>query len=134
MSFATKLSFIRYADGRAVDVMKRPKVRLVKAIRVLVYPTDVDIQSDPNKISFPGRLKVTRVNGAPTIFPAEENEIDPGNLLKVVYDKGPVRDFVWDDFTTVRERVQREWAQVPKNHDPVSNELRLKIKTWRHNL
>lgn len=27
MSFATKLSFIRYADGRAVDVMKRPRVR-----------------------------------------------------------------------------------------------------------
>ncbi len=26
MSFATKLSFIRYANGQAVDVMKRPKV------------------------------------------------------------------------------------------------------------
>lgn len=77
---------------------------------------------------------MTRVNGVPTIFPAEENDADPENLLKVVYDKGPVPQFKWDDFTTVRERVQREWSQVPKNYDPVSTELRAKIKAWRHNL
>jgi nicotinamide phosphoribosyltransferase len=115
MSFATKLSFIRYADGRAVDVMKRPR-------------------SDPNKISFPGLLKVTRVNGVPTIFPAEENAVDTDNLLKVVYDKGPVPHFKWDDFSTVRDRVQREWSQVPKSYDPISSELRAKIKAWHHNL
>ncbi len=75
-----------------------------------------------------------RVNGVPTIFPAEEHEVDPNNMLAVVYDKGPVRGFKWDDFSTVRERVAREWKQVPKSYDPVSSELRAKIKAWHHNL
>lgn len=77
---------------------------------------------------------MTRVNGVPTIFPAEENAVDPDNLLKVVYDKGPVPHFKWDDFSTVRDRVQREWSQVPKSYDPISSELRAKIKAWHHNL
>jgi nicotinamide phosphoribosyltransferase len=92
------------------------------------------VQSDPNKISFPGVLKVKRVNGVPTIFPASEGEEDPDNLLRVVYNKGPVPGFSWDDFATVRERVQREWRLVPKSYDPVSAELRAKIKTWHHKL
>jgi len=111
MSFATKLSHIRYADGVARDIMKKPK-------------------SDPEKISLPGILKVKRVNGVPTIFPATENEKDEDNLLKVVWDNGPVKGLVWDDFSTVRARVASEWHGVPKLYNPVSKELHEKIGLW----
>jgi nicotinic acid phosphoribosyltransferase len=66
MSFATKLCHIVYSDGRAIDVMKKPK-------------------ADLTKVSLPGILQVRKVNGIPTIFPREENDVvDPNqNLLKV---------------------------------------------------
>jgi nicotinic acid phosphoribosyltransferase len=66
MSFATKLCHIVYSDGRAVDVMKKPK-------------------ADLTKVSLPGILQVRKVNGIPTIFPREENDIvdSSQNLLKV---------------------------------------------------
>lgn len=66
MSFATKLSFIHYADGREADIMKMPT-------------------TDSGKFSLPGILQVRRVKGVPTVFPAdyECKEADPGdNLLK----------------------------------------------------
>jgi nicotinic acid phosphoribosyltransferase len=67
MSFATKLCHIQYADGRAVDVMKKPK-------------------DDLSKVSLPGILQVRKVNGIPTIFPAEEGGSlnSTENLLKVL--------------------------------------------------
>lgn len=111
MSFATKLSHIRYADGTPRDIMKKPK-------------------SDPSKFSLPGILKVRKVKGVPTIFPATENEKDGENLLKVVWDNGPVKDHVWDDFSTIRARVEAEWNVVPKKYNPISKELEEKKDIW----
>jgi nicotinic acid phosphoribosyltransferase len=116
MSFATKLCHIKYADGRAVDVMKKPK-------------------DDLTKVSLPGILQVRKVNRIPTIFPREDGEVvDPTqNLLKVVYDKGPVSSLTWDNFDTVRNRVETEWKIVPKTYDPISGQLKEKIKRWIEN-
>jgi hypothetical protein len=47
-----------------------------------------------------------------------------------VYDKGPVPGLVWDNFDTVRQRVEREWKIVPKTYDPISDQLKTKIKRW----
>lgn len=112
MSFATKLSFIKSKDGSERDIMKRPK-------------------TDLNKISFPGALYVKRVNGVPTIFPKAHGQEVPEeeNLLKVVYDCGPT-DYKFDDFETVRKRVESEWHTIPKVYDPISSELRDKVAGW----
>ena len=114
LSFATKLSHIQYADGSSRDVMKAPK-------------------TDANKFSLPGILQVRRDNGIPTAYCTP----DAGrgtplvkaqeNLLRVVYDNGPVMG-VWDDFATVRARVQREWDAAPKRADPLSAQLKEVIK------
>lgn len=115
LSFATKLSHIQYADGRSRDVMKAPK-------------------TDASKFSLPGILQVRRDNGVPTAYcipdagrgaplvKAEEN------MLRMVYDLGPVPG-VWEDFATVRARVQREWDAAPKRADPLSPQLKEVIKT-----
>jgi nicotinamide phosphoribosyltransferase len=115
MSFATKLSFIRTADGKSRDIMKKPK-------------------SDPNKISLPGVLKVKKVNGVPTVFPAASTqEKDPENLLQVVWDSGTVPGIKRENFDKKRINVQEGWATVPKVYDPFSAELRHKISDWVKN-
>jgi nicotinamide phosphoribosyltransferase len=110
MQFATKLNHIVYAeDGKARDIMKQP-------------------QTDPGKFSLPGQLAVKRVNGIPTVFPKDSGEVAPGeNLLQVIYDCGPKPSHKWDDFTTVRERVKREWSELPKTADVISQSLKNKI-------
>ncbi|GIL51514.1 hypothetical protein Vafri_7487 [Volvox africanus] len=109
MSFATKLCHIIYEDGRPADIMKQP-------------------QTDTGKFSLPGILAVKRVNGVPTVFPADSGEVAPHeNLLRVVYDKGPLEG-VWDDFDTVRARVASEWAALPRTADNISVSLREKVQ------
>eukprot|EP00195_Chlamydomonas_chlamydogama_P007155 CAMPEP_0202896810 /NCGR_PEP_ID=MMETSP1392-20130828/5728_1 /ASSEMBLY_ACC=CAM_ASM_000868 /TAXON_ID=225041 /ORGANISM="Chlamydomonas chlamydogama, Strain SAG 11-48b" /LENGTH=503 /DNA_ID=CAMNT_0049582287 /DNA_START=382 /DNA_END=1893 /DNA_ORIENTATION=+ len=109
MSFATKLNHIIYDDGRAADIMKQP-------------------QTDTGKFSLPGVLAVKKVNGVPTVFPKDSGEVsDEENLLKVVYNRGPVKDLVWDDFDTVRQRVNQEWSSLPKVADNISRSLKQKI-------
>ena len=77
MSFATKLCHIVYADGRAHDVMKAPL-------------------TDSGKNSLPGILQVRREAGVPTAHNIPGDGAGPppvapsDNLLRVVYDKGPV--------------------------------------------
>jgi hypothetical protein len=51
-------------------------------------------------------------------------------IFEVVYDKGPVPGLVWDSFDIVRNRVETEWKIVPKTYDPISNQLKDKIKRW----
>lgn len=110
MSFATKLSYIQYADGTESDIMKKPK-------------------SDMDKVSFPGVLAVKRVGGVPTIFPASQVKPDE-NLLRVVYDKRPVPHAFPEDFDTLRKRVHAEWKALPKTYNPVSEPLKAKIAAW----
>ena len=114
LSFATKLCHIQYADGSSRDVMKAPK-------------------TDTNKFSLPGILQVRRDHGVPTAYCTPDagrgaplvSEAD--NLLRVVYDRRPVPG-VWEDFSTVRARVQREWAVAPKRADPLSAQLKAVIQ------
>jgi len=111
MSFATKLMYIKYEDGKERNVMKKPK-------------------TDGGKCSLPGLIKVLSVNGVPTVFPKKDGEVDPNNLLKVYWDKGPVKDLQWENFSTVRKRVASEWTRIPKNYDAVSDEMKDVIKAW----
>jgi nicotinamide phosphoribosyltransferase len=114
LSFATKLSHLRYKDGTTRDVMKAPK-------------------TDSNKLSLPGILQVRREGGMPMVYSIPDAGkgqplVAPHeNLLRVVYDKGPVAG-VWDDFSTVRDRVGAEWSALPKRGQPISQQLRDRIQ------
>ncbi|GLC38639.1 hypothetical protein PLESTB_000455100 [Pleodorina starrii] len=109
MSFATKLCHIIYEDGRPADIMKQP-------------------QTDTGKFSLPGVLAVKRVGGVPTVFPADSGEVaQHENLLRLVYDKGPLEG-VWDDFDTVRARLAAEWSALPRTADNISASLREKVR------
>eukprot|EP00798_Chlamydomonas_sp_ICE-L_P008160 gene8160-1414_t len=109
MSFATKLNHIVHQDGREVDIMKQP-------------------MSDSGKFSLPGVLAVKSVNGVPTVFPADSGEVSAEeNMLKLVYDMGPVKDYVWGDFETVRQRVKDQWTALPLTADVISPTLRKKV-------
>jgi len=111
MSFATKLSFIRYADGTNRNVMKKPK-------------------TDGGKCSLPGMLKVVRLDGIPTVIPAKEGENDPNDILQTVWDMGPVPNLVWEDFDSLRKRVSTEWKALPRVHDPIHKDLYQVIQEW----
>lgn len=83
-------------------------------------------QTDSGKKSLPGVLEVRRVNGIPTVFPKNDSTSTADNLLKVVYDKKPVPG-AWEDFTTVRNRVQEQWAALPLKADTLSAEIKQKM-------
>ncbi len=75
-----------------------------------------------------GMLAVKRVDGVPTVFPGDSGEVSPeDNLLRVVYDKGPVDGMVWDDFDTVRQRVLDQWSVLPLTADNISASLKAKV-------
>jgi nicotinamide phosphoribosyltransferase len=116
MSFATKLSYIVYKDGSCREVMKRPK-------------------TDGGKLSLPGILKVRREGGKLWVEPRTPAEAYDAstNELKVVYDYGPVNGGVWDDFSTVRARVNAQWHATPKVHNPVSPAMTARIAEWIRN-
>jgi len=110
MSFATKLSFITYADGTDRDVMK--------------FPT-----KDSGKYSLPGLLKVSlNESGIPIVEVGTEKDVGSNeNLLKVVYDKKPAKNVKWMTFAEVRKKVETEWHKLPKKADVIGHELRKKI-------
>ncbi|CAG9465634.1 unnamed protein product [Pedinophyceae sp. YPF-701] len=120
MSFATKLCHIVGPDGVGRDIMKNPR-------------------TDMSKASFPGELKVVRVDGVPTAFPAEAAlppNADGEDLLEVVYDSGPVEGcrLLKEDFDTLIARVEAEWAACPPTYQPVSESLQRKIEARRAEL
>ncbi|KNE67674.1 hypothetical protein AMAG_12410 [Allomyces macrogynus ATCC 38327] len=111
MSFATKLSYVKLADGTDRDVMKVPK-------------------TDSAKTSLPGRLAVVPAHNAlPVVVPHDHPDVEVrGNLMQVVFDgTDPARRHVaWDSFSDVRKRVQEQWARAPPIWDPVSVALATK--------
>lgn len=112
MSFATKLSYIKYKDGRERNVMKKPK-------------TDMD------KISLPGILKVVRnEQGIPTVYPADYEGAKGPDLLETIWDSGPVAAYKFDSFDDMRKRVREDWDKLPPNYDPRSEPLKQKINQW----
>lgn len=95
MSFATKLSYIQYANGEERNVMKMPK-------------------TDMSKASMPGVLQVINIDDCPVVYPAE---MDAGgqNLLEVYYNNGPVeRNRL--TFEELRNKVDVEWRK--RNSSP----------------
>lgn len=114
MSFATKLSYIVYADGSSRDVMKLPK-------------------TDAGKTSLPGILRVKRdpQTGLETVLPRDpsDNSYDKDDLLRPVYDMKPIEG-IFEDFTTVRNRVNEQWKNSPKHHDNISPALKQKAAAW----
>ncbi len=114
MSFATKLSYIEYADGTRRDVMKLPK-------------------TDTGKVSLPGILRVKRDpnTGLESIYPRDPNDdsYDSTDILRPVYDYKPLPN-VWEDFDTIRKRVQDQWTHSPKLHDNISKQLKDKTAEW----
>lgn len=114
MSFATKLSWIEYADGTTRDIMKLPK-------------------TDSGKTSLPGILRVKRdpKTGLEYVIPRDpkDESYDKDDLLRPVYDHKPLTG-IWDDFDTVRQRLADQWKLSPKQHDPISTELKSKISAW----
>ena len=116
MSFATKLCHIKYADGTERDVMKAPK-------------------TDSGKVSLPGALSVRRVGGVPRVFPAGGGGEEGGEeMLRVVYDKGPVAGRVWDEFDVVKARAATEWANLPCRSDPLGPEIKARMRAMFPNL
>ncbi|HSH01669.1 MAG TPA: nicotinate phosphoribosyltransferase [Anaerolineae bacterium] len=105
MSFATKLSFIEYADGRKRDVMKMPT-------------------GDSSKFSLPGELHVIAEGNGLSVVPAATNTAP--NLLETIYDCGPV-GYQWDKFSLIRQRIEHQWAQRPANWDVISPALQAKV-------
>ena len=82
-------------------------------------------KSDSTKFSLPGEFKVVRdVLGVPIVYP-EEIEIAGHNELEMVYDHGKCCE--WDDFDTVRLRVNEQYHQLPSVADPISRPLKEKI-------
>lgn len=57
-------------------------------------------------------------DGAGPAMPAAEN------MLKVVYNKGPVKGFQWDSLEAIRARAREQWARTPKKAENVTPELK----------
>ena len=104
-------------------------------------PTSVaDATAEPRspflsaQISLPGILRVIRPTPTSplTVTTAEWDEArgvsvgEGESAMRTVWNCGPVEG-CWDDFDTVRARVEREWHQTPKVHDVLSPALRERI-------
>jgi nicotinamide phosphoribosyltransferase len=105
MSFATKLSYIRYREGGEKKIMKSP-----------------DGQAD--KWSLPGKLSVLRWNKEmPVVFPREEADLklrahkyavnSPWkDVMVTVYDHGKVNtEYMEESFDDIKKRVDTEWNE-----------------------
>ncbi|PJF17628.1 hypothetical protein PSACC_02573 [Paramicrosporidium saccamoebae] len=107
MSFATKLSFVRDADGASRDVCKTPK-------------------TDVQKFSLPGLFSVKKnAIGVPMVHPLGQEPEGP-ELLQVYYDHGPVT--LKRSFDDIRKTAMANWERLPKVADPISPALKEKIK------
>ena len=107
LSMAVKLCQITYSDGHTKEVMKCPS-------------------DDGSKCSLPGELAVIMKDGVPTVFPKGSVAAED-DLLRVVYDKRPVRNGGARMFSDVRRAVSASWAALESSKagvDPVSAELR----------
>jgi hypothetical protein len=40
---------------------------------------------------------------------------------------------IWEDFSTVRNRVKEQWKSSPKHHDNISPQLKQKTQLWIEN-
>ena len=115
MSFATKLSHAVYNindERKIIDVMKKPK-------------------TDVTKNSYPGIISVVRDDrtGAIQVLPRHDKQTVANNMLKVVYDNGPIKRKLLS-FDELKQKVEREWSLCPLTQNVVSAELQLKTDQW----
>ena len=110
MAFATKLSHTVDKNGVKRDIMKRPK-------------------TDSGKTSLPGELKVIRNpnTGGLDVFPKEHDTGNAENMLKVVYNCGPV-NIKYDSFDNLKASIEKNWESTPRNYDSITPELKAKMK------
>lgn len=97
-------------------------------LTILIDPRNVmkAPKTDPSKFSLPGQLKVLKnADGLPVVYPdtTEKGGKDPANFMRVVYDHGPVTD-EWDDFDTVKKRLNEQWEKAPLKFDSISQEMK----------
>jgi len=116
LSFATKLCCRIDKENQTHLIAKTPK-------------------TDKDKISLPGQFHVILdpVSKLPTVLPKNNDHptVSPeDDLLRVVYDRKPVPN-VFDDFITLRNRLQSQWTSFPLEHNPISQELQILIDAFR---
>ena len=109
MSFASKLSYIKYADGSEKDVMKAPK-------------------TDSSKCSLPGKIDVCYdSDGILKTYPEDvARKLGLKSAFVTVYDNGPVKG-TSELFDTLIERVNTEWKKTPNGGLAYSQEMQDKI-------
>jgi nicotinic acid phosphoribosyltransferase len=133
MSFATKLSYIRYENGEEKDVMKRPATDRekwsipgkVKVLRQIIETSDVDISESPTPHP---ATESKPIEEGPT-----EKESDGSDMLgphmvytekagirlinagthtdsmQLIYKNGPVVGHTFESFQKVRDRLDQQW-------------------------
>jgi len=102
MSFATKLSYIQYADGKERLVMKAPN-------------------TDSEKWSLPGKLMVLRnsvILDHPKVYPEDAGKVrekaGDENVMVTVYNHGKInQEYMDETFDVIRRRVELQWKQIP---------------------
>jgi nicotinamide phosphoribosyltransferase len=102
MSFATKLSYIKYKDGKEKEIMKVP-------------------EDQPSKWSLPGKMFVCRKeNEIPHVYPREFIPVDGlVDAMITVYDHGKVDvEYMSETFDTIKARVEEQWNRSSnKKHE-----------------
>jgi len=99
MSFATKLSYIKYADGEERSIMKAPK-------------------TDPEKWSLPGKMMVLRDGTkCPQVYPEKPGRVMEKtglkNVMVTVYDHGKINNgYMSETFDVIRERIETQWKEI----------------------
>ncbi|KAG0338438.1 hypothetical protein BG004_007220 [Podila humilis] len=141
LSFATKLCHVVYDDGTKRDVMKHPKsdsdkislpgildvIRNEQGIPV-VYPraeNGVPHKDNILKVVYDhGRAPISNTQTKDPLFALASSSSSPTLTLDGCDDALQS----WPLFDIIKERVKAEWENLPKVFDPVSKELRDKIK------
>jgi nicotinic acid phosphoribosyltransferase len=89
-----------------------------------VLPTDLfRVENDPNEEKLDAKK-------AEKIIYKNQNSDNEKNELVVVYDCGRPISYVWDDFDTIKLRVETQWAATKKLHNVISPELQVEIDKW----
>ncbi|KAF9128328.1 hypothetical protein BGW39_005169 [Mortierella sp. 14UC] len=146
MSFATKLSHIVYLDGTKRDVMKHPKtdadkISLPGVLDVrrneqgipMVYPrADNYVPHNDNILQVVydhGKVPLAATGTTSPVFASTITGSNHGvdaSSAKIL--SSPDSLHAWPMFDEVKTRVQTQWEALPKVFDPISQELRDKIK------
>ena len=114
MSFATKLSHIKYARGAGFkDIRKMPK-------------------TDATKFSLPGLLDVRRDrNGRISVYPLGEEPPGSEKVMTTVYNCKPVPSQAPKLFDEMRADIEKQWEKSSATHNPLSPAILAKMAEVR---